>query len=326
MNWIKSTKNIIKILLLSLVVLLVSVLLIIAAEIFAQKILALGSPIVYQSNLLWGYSPVANQKKLRFRGATVTINDVGVRATTDWIGIENEKVSPVVFIGDSITYGGSYIDDNELFSTLACSNIAQYLCYNAGVNAYGVLNMVARSRFDKRIEDASVVIFTLLAGDFFRGLQDSNTAHFMLKEPNVFFPAIHEILNFLSNRYSLKNFLGKCCEQEQSADEIKNQHLFSIDWGLEILEEEIMRLKSAGKKVFVALSPSKASFEANARKGYTQYVFDSAKVHELNIIDLNDVLNASGLSANELFYDEVHYEIGAHRVVGDFFRQQLQSF
>ena len=32
----------------------------------------------------------------------------------------NKKLSNLVFIGDSVTYGGSYIDDSNLFSSLFC--------------------------------------------------------------------------------------------------------------------------------------------------------------------------------------------------------------
>ena len=47
-----------------------------------------------------------------------------------------------------MTYGGSYIDDKETFAHLVCENIndTNYICGNAGVNAYGIFNIVYRSK------------------------------------------------------------------------------------------------------------------------------------------------------------------------------------
>ena len=58
-----------------------------------------------------------------------------------------------------MTYGGSSIDDKDLFSHIVCKKLNEYLCGNAGVNSYGVYNTVMRSRFDKRIQNADFLFF-----------------------------------------------------------------------------------------------------------------------------------------------------------------------
>ena len=151
------------------------------------KYIGLGDPIIYDPNFVYGYAPRINQKN-RLKNSTVTINDIGLRAIYDWKN-ENKKI---IFFGDSVTYGGSYIDDRETFSHLTCEylNDINYLCGNAGVNAYGIHNIVYRSRYDTRIGDDKLRIFILVPDDFYRGLQDHNTAHFYMKENNFLFPAI----------------------------------------------------------------------------------------------------------------------------------------
>ena len=57
-----------------------------------------------------------------------------------------------------------------------------YLCGNAGVNVYSIINMVMRSRHDQRINDGEVYIFTIAPGDFYREYAGSNTAHFLLEQ------------------------------------------------------------------------------------------------------------------------------------------------
>ena len=52
-------------------------------------------------------------------------------------------------------------------------------------------------------------IFLLVPDDFYRGLQDENTAHFYLNNNEFVFPAILETLNFLSTKYSIRNFISK---------------------------------------------------------------------------------------------------------------------
>ena len=143
------------------------------------KYVGLGDPIIYDSNFVYGYAPRANQKKDRLKNSTVTINDVGLRAIYNWK--ENNDKKKIIFFGDSVTYGGSYIDDTETFAHLACENIknTNYICGNAGVNAYGIFNKVYRSKYDLRLNDADLRIFLLIPDDFYRGLQDSNTAHFL---------------------------------------------------------------------------------------------------------------------------------------------------
>ena len=63
----------------------------------------------------------------------------------------------------------SYLNDNQTFPLLICEELANYDCFNGGVNGYGILNMVARSKYDKRISNAEVVVFTFITQDFNRG-------------------------------------------------------------------------------------------------------------------------------------------------------------
>lgn len=47
----------------------------------------------------------------------------------------------LIFVGDSLTYGGSYLDNSDLFSSIYCEESTNLVCLNSGVNAWGTYNM-----------------------------------------------------------------------------------------------------------------------------------------------------------------------------------------
>ena len=69
--------------------------------------------MIYYSNIFYGYSPKENQKKSRLKKVSVSINDVGLRSIYNW---KNNSKKKIIFIGDSVTYGGSFLDDRQIFS------------------------------------------------------------------------------------------------------------------------------------------------------------------------------------------------------------------
>ena len=44
-----------------------------------------------------------------------------------------------------------------------------------------------RSKYDNRIQDSNVVIFTIILSDFLRGLMDIDELHYFTSRPNKFF-------------------------------------------------------------------------------------------------------------------------------------------
>ncbi|MAV56040.1 MAG: hypothetical protein CMI79_00695 [Candidatus Pelagibacter sp.] len=178
------------------------------AEIYLRYV-GLGDPIVYDRNYVYGYAPKINQKKKRLNESIVSINDVGLRSIENWKDKKNYK--KIIFYGDSVTYGGSYIDDKETFVYFACNKFknTNFLCGNAGVNSYGIHNIIYRAKYDKRIKDPDFKVFIVVPDDFYRGLQNSQTAHFYLNEKKFILPAIFEAVNFIATKYDLNNYISK---------------------------------------------------------------------------------------------------------------------
>ena len=164
---------------------------------FQARLIGLGTPVVYEHNAAFGYTLAPNQNVTRLRNANIIINESGLRSDKTWETENNNKIK-ILFLGDSVTYGGSYIDNSQLFTSQICGDLGdKFICGNAGVNSYGVLNIALRSRYDSRVQDANIVIFTFVLSDFLRGLQNSSVAHYYLSPPNRWMPGLEESLNFL---------------------------------------------------------------------------------------------------------------------------------
>ena len=264
------------------------------------RIIGLGDPIIYDNNYVYGYAPRENQSKKRFEKSNVTINDVGLRSLYNWS--ENKNKKKIVFFGDSVTYGGSYIDDKELFSHLVCKNLStnNYICGNAGVNAYGIMNMVYRSRYDNRINDSDIKIFLIIPDDFYRGLQNSKTAHFYLNDKSFLFPAIFEAINFVATKYDLNNFISK----RDTTKKYNNQKEL-VDEAIKLLKSEFQRLKNKNEKFLIFYSAGK-----NRNNKLNNYILKKLKSdNDSNIIELNKILK------DDMFEDSSHFNKKGHKFV-----------
>ena len=282
---------------------------IIISEIYLRFI-GLGNPITYDDNYVYGYAPKVNQKKQRFKKSTVTINDVGLRSVHSWKNNLNKK--KIIFFGDSVTYGGSYIDDYELFSQLTCDKIKNddYICGNAGVNSYGIHNIVFRSRYDERLNDDYLRIFLLVPDDFYRGLQDHNTAHFYLNDSKLIFSSLLEAINFLATKYNLKKLISKRSDNIQ-----RGNQLDLINESIRILDSEFKRLKKQQKKFLIFYTPSNPTNDLN------NYIFS-----QINEIISFEVIDLSSHLKKDMFEDSIHYNKKGHKKVSEIMSEKILEF
>src|SRR5262249_40116367 len=102
---------------------------------------------------------------------TLRFNNLGLRSDHDWdAGVDNK----ILFLGDSVTYGGSGVDNRDLFSTIAVNIVNRnspkpYISGDAGVNAWGVENVHALV-VENGFAPAAVYVITVPEADFYRGL------------------------------------------------------------------------------------------------------------------------------------------------------------
>ncbi len=153
-------------------------LLVIGLEWIGSTFFGLGNPTLYQSHPIFGYRPIPHQNLTRFQGATLTFNNLGLRAETDW---DERPEGKLLFLGDSVTYGGSYISNAELFSALVGQALHK-TSGNAGVNAWGVNNVQALVQ-QTAFLPAQYYVSTFPEIDFSRGLNRFGGLPFWSRKP-----------------------------------------------------------------------------------------------------------------------------------------------
>ena len=110
---VKQKKLLLFVILSSFFILFISVKL---GDLFLQKKFGLGKPLIYKNSKFYGYDIKPNQKLVR-RGNKIIINNMGMRSNSDW---KNDRKNKIIFFGDSVTYGGSVVSNDDLFSEKIC--------------------------------------------------------------------------------------------------------------------------------------------------------------------------------------------------------------
>jgi len=307
MNWIKW-------IILSILLVLFTIILLFTADLVAKKYLGLGQPIVYDAHPLWGYAPRANSSYKRFDGDVVTINEVGTRSISGW----NSEGKNILFLGDSITYGGSYIDDDQTFASLVCENFVDWSCQNAGVNSYGIINIVTRSRYDERINQAPLRVITFITADFDRGLRSKNTAHFILRSPPRYLSGLWEIGNFLSSYINPKGWFGKQDQRTLNNLVSAQEQNLNRQFALDILKTEIDRLEAESFNYLLVHSPSQEELTNLSLIEENEILNLLKSRYSEHFLSLHEFLLSPYQEGKEQLYrDHVHFEEEGHQVVAN---------
>ena len=275
------------------------------------RIYGLGNPIIYEKSLLWGYSPLPNQKSKRFKNATVSINEDGLRTSKKFT-----NANKIIFYGDSVTYGGSYIDDNEIFSEITCKklNIIKelYSCGNAGVNAYGIKNIIQRTKnYEKKFPN-HLIIITIIEGDFYRNFSQINSQPYFTKP----------IRNPLKGTTELTLHVLDIIRNNQRFEEMKknNDNYDNIEIK-EIINKLVDFYKISKKNnisIKVIWSPALEDFSGNKIKYKNNQIFNFLRKEIKNdFIDMGAIIEELNIDINKIYYDGIHLSKFGHNIYGE---------
>ena len=279
----------------------------------ASRFLGLGNPIIYQADSLVGYRLRPNQNNKRFNNATVSTDSEGFRVNP---GEKSDSLSEVfVFVGDSVTYGGSYIDDTELFSSIFCANRSNSICLNSGLNAWGTYNMgrfIANfSLYSKRVP--SEFILVILPGDDQRNLTNMRSLPFWTTPPKH--PkGINELINYLFWKY-LKPSLrvkGPYKQIDTSIGEIIKYKTIQYSW-----YDLNNYLKSSISKINIVITPPKRWFTNSINNKSDIQLYDkylsmlSDNPNVLNTCNLYNFIKDKYSPAD--YVDGVHLSKSGHK-------------
>lgn len=283
-------------------------------ELSASKIFGLGKVLVYQSNPLYGYRPIPNQNVSRDGGNTnIKINNLGLRANHDWLEKTSDK-KRVLFSGDSVTYGGSYIDNNDLFSSLAFKHNKKIETANAGVNGWGILNIQGLIT-NLNFMPADIYITVIPEGDFYRGFNGIGGQPFWTRTPKF---ALEELLQHVMYVLSLKKNSGL------NISALPHHELEKIiDLGALALKEYDLYLKQNGFKHYIFISPTLPQVLNQAKNDVL--VENALKKHALNATYIKNKIdeNLSTAQRQNLFHDSIHLSKAGHQLWADLIQQEI---
>lgn len=273
----------------------------------------LGSPILFYANASYRFAPQPNQRQVRQRGAHVSLDSKGLRNTADWSAPADAKI---LFIGDSVTWGGTYIDDKATFSDGVCQRLQnatgkRFICGNAGANQYGTDNMAERIRY-KDFDDESALVVTIIAADTLRGLADAEGRFFFTALPPRPIQAIWEATTFVV--WELYKYLRPIRAYRDGDD-------FRVaDRSLQNLFSSIRETARPNRKVLIVLSP--LEWELGGRESaLTKHIQVVLAQSGFDVLDLHAAVSAAVTKG--FYYDRVHLEVPGHRFYADQIARRL---
>ncbi len=275
-----------------------------------KKFFGLGNPILYDNNPIYGFRPLPSQKSERFFGSKIEINNLGLRSVKDW---DQNKDGKILFLGDSVTYGGSYISNSELFSNLVVDSRSDLLRGNAGVNTWGVENIHGLI-VEEEFLPAEYYITCLIEDDFYRGLVRLQGLPYYNTKPSS---ALMELFQYFT--YSQNN-LRYLPWQQISSEEQRMKVINKAVSKLSIIDSFI---KSKGFKHRIFILPTRSQLIFNhAKDRRVEEVIGKYKMDVFYLFnELKDVKDPESI-----FLDEVHLTKYGHKIYADVISKELEGF
>jgi hypothetical protein len=281
-------------------------------ELFLRTFSGLGHPPLYELSPLYGYRLKPNQvieskggMGLLY-GARLTTNNLGLRAADQW---NSNPAGKILFLGDSVTYGGQYVGDSQLFSSLAGHRLPGWKIGNGGVNAWGVENIVGLVK-DYGFIPAKIVVTCLIEGDFYRGLTRASSMPLWTERPEF---ALEDLaMNFIwrvnESRYG--SSIDPIVQDKAHLDRIVDRAARRLK-GLDIY------LKQHHVRHFIFILPTKEQVvggeppDPRVEKAVKGYKIDADYL-------LPALLNLEpdGNKRQQWFHDDVHLNLPGHQAYG----------
>jgi hypothetical protein len=283
-----------------------------ALELFLRSFSGLGNPVLYELSPLYGFRPKPNQViepkgGIGFLyGARVTINNLGLRAAGEW---DVSPANKVIFLGDSVTYGGQYVADDQLFSSIAGSALPGWQTGNGGVNAWGVEN-IAGLVLDYGFSPAEIVVTCLIEGDFYRGTTRVSSVPFWTERPRF---ALQDLLmqfiwrvnesrygssidGMIQDAHHLDRIVDRAAKRLRGLDDhYKQQHI-----------QHFIFVLPTRSQVF-----DKAPLDDLVRQALIRYDIDAQYLLPKLL-----AMEKDASQRREWFHDEVHLEVSGHTAYG----------
>ena len=266
--------------------------------------------IVYYSSNYYGYYQIPDQKITR-RGNLISLDNYGNRNSKKNT-LEN---SSLIFLGDSITYGGSVVSNNETFSYLVANKMnLNYL--NISSNGWGIPNIINFLEFHNLYKKNSTYILTCINDCYFRNLRKIEQNFFSSKKDYL---AINVLL-----RYLIFNILKKSYSVDHEIISEKLDNLKTANISVNILNNFKKKLDSLNSKLIIIHSPNKERMkdliinQSNNKKYSRKSILRIFSNYDLELVEISDHFKEKEIeNFAHFFVDSVHLSKMGHKIYAD---------
>ncbi len=295
--------------------LLIAVLTLVLTEV-ALRGLGLGSPILYDDDEACGYRLRPDQR-VRYFTNTITVNRWGVRDSRPFAA-KNPAVKRILVLGDSVTWGGIRLCQNELFTSAIERTVPGTEVINAGVNGYSVGQMAKLCQSRLMGLESDIILVYAIPRDFVRPpvvTLSRDSAAFPKSTP-----ALALCVALEGAQIELYRRTGYRLLKPSSITKSKTPGLTELE-AVTINVDALVNLKSAlshATRILVVLSPV---LEASSANGPVDEIKSALTQRGIPWVDLAERLKAGPA----MFVDGVHFSAEGHARVGEVLASLLQE-
>ena len=259
------------------------------------RVVGFGEPVLYQNNDNYTLKP--NQEVRRFKGSKLIINELGMRTNYKWS--DNRNIKKILFFGDSVSFGGSYIDNSNLFSEKFCKLKQNSICGNYGTNGYKLDNINLRIEEIANLIDFDHIII-VTSSSLTAGKSIFSDFPFYENFDFKILKSTREILNhFLFKHKIINNF--------HDNDELYKNSITNKEFSINNTKKIIEKLKEKGIKINFFILPTLEDLD-NKKK--FKHILENIAIENVDIINLYDEIYSQDYE--NLYFNNAHLNKKGH--------------
>lgn len=275
--------------------------------------LGLANPVLYVTDEHAGYRLRPGQH-VSYLGNTITINRWGVRDTREFTA---KTMGRALVLGDSVTWGGVRVRQENLFTTVAETNLPDTEVINCGVNGYSISQMTELYKHHLAPLDPDAVVVFAIPRDFTRPPLARLTgvgAAFPQESPrSAILAALTIVRELAADRFDVEWLRA---EPAALPDSIPDAVTDAVEFHMESLVELAANLD--GVSLVIVLLPTAAGTPDADVVGFIEGVLRNRNLPFVNLADRMTI-------EPKLFIDGVHLTTAGHERVGRAFANVLAS-
>lgn len=270
-------------------------------EIFARKVIGLGTPPLYESYKGMEYKMKPNQNIQRF-GNKIIINDASMRTSSDILNKPKLSKKRVLIFGDSVLWGTSLLDQAEIATSILGIKLKEnYEIYNVSAGSWGPGNW---NQFIKEngLFNADQIIFLINSNDLTDIPNPLTKINNLMPGSNPPF-ATWELVN----RYALpriQRYFAKIIKDNKKQKPINNN--LPISEGESMLNQSIDLVNKSGAELTAIQFWDRKELEKESPYKNHSIIKDLLSDRKVNTIQSLQIFKKCSNQMSDLFLDSIH--------------------